>query len=187
MKKCLGLLFACLWFVVLHAEHDKAFQMLSIKTDLFHPYNLGIELPIALHGSIDLNVRKYSEYAFNYIDKADLRVFYKRHFDCSLKKDNYQSAYFLSGFHYASWTLYHRPKQDWSVEKAKLSAGYLALGLGKRFKMIDLWVSVDCMIAPFDNRYRYINMYGQTLTDKAWKAPIMGFVGCSFNFLNFKV
>lgn len=187
MKKNLCLLFACLWVLLLHAEHDKAFQRVSIKTDLFNPFNLGIELPIGTRGSLDINIRSFASYAAADISKTDFRVFHKKHFKQSLKGDNFQSAYFLSGFHYASWAMSNYPKQDWSKEMAELEAGFLALGVGKRFKMIDFWISADLMLLPIVNHYKYVNTYGQTTTDKAWKFPIMGFVGCSFNFLNFKV
>ena len=119
----------------LQAEHIKAFQMVSIKTDLFHPYNIGLELPTGVRGSLDINIRNYSEYAFGNINRTDFRVFYKKHFERSLKGDNFQSKYFLTGLHFASWYMTNYPKPDWSMEKAELKVGYLALGFGKRFKI----------------------------------------------------
>ena len=176
----LGLSFA------LHADaqHKKAFQYLTFKTDLFRPVNFGIEVPYGERGSVDLNFGTFSSTLPEDISKTDFRIVYKSHFKKSLKTDNYQSTYFSSGFHLAAWTMENFPKQDNSKEYGDLFAGFVSVGIGKRFKILDFWVSSDFMLLPIVNNYRYLDTYGQTMTDKAWKFPVMLFVGCSFDFIN---
>ena len=180
------LLFGFLLACIADAQHTKGFQYFTVKTDLLHPFNLGIEIPEGYRGSIDVNFRSVASYLFEDITKTDFRIVYKSHFKKSLISDNYQSSYFSTGFHLAAWTMENFPKSDNSKEYGDLFAGYLSVGIGKRLKFLDFWVSSDFMLLPMVNNYRYINTYGQTITDKAWKFPAMLFVGCSFDFINIK-
>lgn len=169
------------------AQHMKGFKYYTIKTDLFNPFNLGIEVPIGAMGSLDLNARGISSFMFEDITKFDMRIFYKRHFKRSFAKNNYQTTYLLGGIHYAEWSMSNYPKQDNSREYGELSAGYLALGVGKRFKMIDLWISTDFMVAPFVNKYDYEGAWSAPTPSKAWKPPVTVFIGCSFDFINLRL
>lgn len=171
----------------LSAQYMKGFKYHTIKTDLFNPFNLGIEVPIGAMGSLDLNAHGISSFTFEDITKFDMRIFYKRHFKHSLIKDNYQTTYLLGGIHYAEWSMSNYIDQGNTREYGELSAGYIALGAGKRFKMIDLWISTDIMVAPFDNRYGYSGYYDPSIPSSPWKSPVRLFIGCSFDFINVRL
>lgn len=187
MKKLLLIILVFMLVSNARAQHMKGFKYYTIKTDLFNPFNLGIEVPVGAMGSLDLNARTISSYIFEDMTKFNIRLFYKNHFKRSLLKNNYQSTYLLAGIHYAEWSMSNYPKQDNSREYGELSAGYIALGAGKRFKMIDLWISTDFMVAPFDNRYGYVGPYDPSSHRTAWKPPVTVFIGCSFDFINVRL
>ncbi len=187
MKKFVLFICGLLFFFLADAQHKKAFQYLTFKTDLFRPVNFGVEVPCGERGSLDVNFGTFSSTILEDISKTDFRMVYKSHFKRSLKSDNYQSTYFSSGFHLAAWTMENFPKQDNSKEYGDLFAGFVSVGIGKRLKFLDFWVSSDFMLLPMVNNYRYLNTYGQTMTDKAWKFPVMLFVGCCFDFININI
>lgn len=187
MRKFVFLMFGLLFSLLAGAQHMKAFQYLTFKTDLFRPINFGVEIPTGERGSVDVNFGTFSSTLLEDISKTDFRIVYKSHFKKSLKTDNYQSTYFSSGFHLAAWTMENFPKQDNSKEYGDLFAGFVSLGIGKRLKFLDFWVSSDFMLLPMVNNYRYLDTYGQPISDKAWKFPVMLFVGCSFDFININI
>ena len=60
MKKFFFLMFGLLLSLLAGAQHMKAFQYLTFKTDLFRPVNFGIEIPSGERGSVDVNFGTFS-------------------------------------------------------------------------------------------------------------------------------
>ncbi|MCC6817582.1 MAG: hypothetical protein IT245_01645 [Bacteroidia bacterium] len=183
MKRII-LLLNCLVILSVGAQERSYYKDVVLKTNVFSPISLGVEFPIKDNFTIEYMARRAGTFVFSKNTYRDERLLVKYHMPFSFMFDKRKSFYAMMGLHHVYRELDNRIYRSNEKEYGRLDQNRLTLGVGVRYKYLDLWVATESVFFERTNYYERRDSDGKILNADYWKSESGLSIGLSINFLN---
>lgn len=169
MRKFLTLLIISFFLPFLKADELPYYKRTTLKTDLFHLWNIGCELPVRDRISLDLNMSASGRAINGNNWRRDRRLHLKYHLWPSVTCDPLGSVYVMGGLHQRMAFRDRYRGNAGTVEEFRLNRLNVVAGAGIRSGRMEAWISLGHALFERDNSRVLRNESGLMEHERIWK------------------
>jgi hypothetical protein len=181
------LVFLILLALIYNTTQAQSYKRITLQSNLFDIFNLGIDLPIGRKITINGSISSFTSFLFQDIEMNNQRISIKKHFKEKNDFGYSESTYLFIGARFRQASSRGEIKPN-IYEIGELDVKYGSIGFGNKSRRFDIWFEFSKIYETKINEiYTMHYSGGNRKSPMAWKPEYSFRFGVAVNLFNVNI